>query len=61
VLATGALEHFPHFPGWQDYVGRSMFRCITCDGYENRGRDILVDGHTDAAAGDDAQVKPNAT
>ncbi len=24
-----------------------MFWCITCDGYENRGKDILVVGHTD--------------
>ncbi len=56
VLATGVLDHFPHFPGWEQYVGRSMFWCITCDGYENRGRDILVVGHTDAAAGEAMQL-----
>lgn len=56
VLATGVLDHFPHFPGWRSYVGRSMFWCITCDGYENRGRDILVVGHTDAAAGEAMQL-----
>ncbi|PZS25706.1 MAG: NAD(P)/FAD-dependent oxidoreductase [Pseudonocardiales bacterium] len=56
VLATGVLDHFPHFPGWEPYVGRSMFWCITCDGYENRGRDILVVGHTDAAAGEAMQL-----
>ncbi|MGI5357434.1 NAD(P)/FAD-dependent oxidoreductase [Streptomyces sp. CA-252508] len=56
VLATGVLDHFPHFPGWRAYVGRSMFWCITCDGYENRGRDILVVGHTDAAAGEAMQL-----
>ncbi|WP_306210631.1 NAD(P)/FAD-dependent oxidoreductase [Actinoplanes sp. RD1] len=56
VLATGVLDHFPHFPGWEQYVGRSMFWCITCDGYENRGRSILVVGHTDAAAGEAMQL-----
>ena len=56
VLATGVLDHFPHFPGWESYVGRSMFWCITCDGYENRGRNILVVGHTDAAAGEALQL-----
>lgn len=56
VLATGVLDHFPHFPHWESYVGRSMFWCITCDGYENRGRDILVVGHTDAAAGEAMQL-----
>ncbi|MGW2449043.1 NAD(P)/FAD-dependent oxidoreductase [Streptomyces sp. NPDC001675] len=56
VLATGVLDHFPHFAGWESYVGRSMFWCITCDGYENRGRSILVAGHTDAAAGEAMQL-----
>jgi len=56
VLATGVLDHFPHFPGWEAYVGRSMFWCITCDGYENRGRNILVVGHTNAAAGEAMQL-----
>lgn len=56
VLATGVLDHFPHFPHWESYVGRSMFWCITCDGYENRGRSILVVGHTDAAAGEAMQL-----
>ncbi|MGH2969080.1 MAG: NAD(P)/FAD-dependent oxidoreductase, partial [Solirubrobacteraceae bacterium] len=53
---TGVLDHFPHFPGWESYVGRSMFWCITCDGYENRGRAILVVGHTDASAGEAMQL-----
>ncbi|MEU9594751.1 NAD(P)/FAD-dependent oxidoreductase [Streptomyces sp. NPDC048193] len=56
VLATGVLDHFPHFPHWQEYVGRSMFWCIACDGYESRGRRILVVGHTDAAAGEAMQL-----
>lgn len=49
VLATGVLDHYPDFAGWESYVGRSMFWCITCDGYENRDRDVVVVGGTDTA------------
>ena len=56
VLATGVLDHYPHFPEWEGYVGTSMFWCIACDGYENRGKDILVVGHTDAAAHEALQL-----
>jgi thioredoxin reductase (NADPH) len=57
LIATGTLDHFPHFEGWEPYVGRSMFWCIACDGYENRGRRILVVGHTDSAAGEALQMR----
>ncbi|GGL60559.1 pyridine nucleotide-disulfide oxidoreductase [Streptomyces fumigatiscleroticus] len=50
ILATGVLDHFPHFAGWQTCVGRSMLWCIACDGHHNRGRRVLAVGHTDAAA-----------
>jgi thioredoxin reductase (NADPH) len=56
ILATGVLDHYPHFEGWEPCVGVSLFWCITCDGYENRGRNILVVGHTDAAAGEAMQL-----
>jgi thioredoxin reductase (NADPH) len=56
VLATGVLDHYPHFHNWESYVGTSMFWCIACDGYENKGRDILVVGHTDGAAGEALQL-----
>lgn len=56
VLATGVLDHFPHFPGWESYVGRSMFWCITCDGYSSKGKNILVIGHTNGAAGEAVQL-----
>jgi thioredoxin reductase (NADPH) len=56
LLATGVLDHYPHFLRWEEYVGTSMFWCIACDGYENRGKDVLVVGHTDAAAGEALQL-----
>jgi thioredoxin reductase (NADPH) len=57
ILATGVLDHYPHFHGWEPCVGVSLFWCITCDGFENRGRNILVVGHTDAAAGEAMQLR----
>ncbi|MFC7261316.1 NAD(P)/FAD-dependent oxidoreductase [Streptomyces lutosisoli] len=56
IIATGVLDHFPHFHGWESCVGRSMFWCIACDGYENRGKRILVVGHTDATAAEALQM-----
>lgn len=56
VLCTGVLDHYPHFHGWEQYVGHSMFWCITCDGYSSKGKNILVVGHTNAAAGEAMQL-----
>jgi thioredoxin reductase (NADPH) len=56
VLATGVVDHYPRFEGWEPCVGVSLFWCITCDGWENRGRTVLVVGHTDAAAGEALQL-----
>jgi len=38
----GVLDHFPHFPGLEGVRGRVRCLGIACDGYENRGRRILV-------------------
>jgi thioredoxin reductase (NADPH) len=56
ILATGVLDHYPHFHTWESYVGVSMFWCITCDGYESRGKKIVVAGHTNGAAGEAVQL-----
>ena len=45
VLATGVRDRFPAFPGWESYVGRSIFWCIVCDGYSTRGKRIVVTGN----------------
>ncbi|HTJ75135.1 MAG TPA: NAD(P)/FAD-dependent oxidoreductase [Acidimicrobiales bacterium] len=56
IICTGVLDHYPHFHGWEQYVGHSMFWCITCDGYSSKGKNILVIGHTNAAAGEAVQL-----
>jgi thioredoxin reductase (NADPH) len=50
ILCTGVTDHWLKFPGWQEYVGRSMFWCLTCDGYSSRGMRLLAVGNTEEAA-----------
>jgi thioredoxin reductase (NADPH) len=57
VLCTGVVDHYPHFDGWEEYVGRSMFWCITCDGYACKGERVVVLGTTDAAASEALQLR----
>ncbi|HUR51425.1 MAG TPA: NAD(P)/FAD-dependent oxidoreductase [Mycobacteriales bacterium] len=57
VLATGVTDSYPEFEGCSSYVGTSVFWCITCDGYENQGRDLVVVGNDDAAAGEALQLR----
>lgn len=50
ILATGVRDRFPEFQGSDDCIGRSMFWCIICDGYEATGKRIVVLGHEKRAA-----------
>jgi thioredoxin reductase (NADPH) len=56
ILCTGVIDHYPHFDGWEEYVGRSMFWCITCDGYASRGMRIVVLGNTNEAVSEAMQL-----
>ena len=49
ILATGVFGHFPEFPGRDECVGRSLFWCIHCDGYESIDRNVGVVGHDEEA------------
>ncbi len=49
LFATGVKDLFPRFEHWDDYVGRSLFWCITCDGYKTRNKKIIVIGQDDDA------------
>jgi thioredoxin reductase (NADPH) len=50
ILSTGVVDHWPRFQDWQEYIGRSMFWCITCDGYSSKGMRLVVAGNTEEAA-----------
>ncbi len=49
ILATGVRDPFPEFPGRDECVGRSLFWCIACDGYEAIDCSVGVVGHTEEA------------
>jgi thioredoxin reductase (NADPH) len=49
ILATGVSGHFPDFPGRDECVGRSLFWCLHCDGYESIDRVVAVVGHDEEA------------
>jgi len=50
VIATGVRDCFPEFDGWEQCVGRSLFWCINCDGYETMGHRVAVVGPDEDAA-----------
>ncbi len=57
ILATGVEDKFPRFPHWQEYVGRSLFWCITCDGHKTINKKVLVVGQDNEAVCDCLQFK----
>lgn len=48
ILATGASVATP-FPGEEDYIGRGVSYCATCDGMLYRGRTVAVIAKTQEA------------
>lgn len=45
ILATGVADRWVTFPGYEDYIGRTMHWCITCDGYEMQGERVVIAGN----------------
>lgn len=50
ILATGVIDRFPEIDDIEKYVGKSLFWCITCDGWKTKGKAIVVVGNSDEAA-----------
>lgn len=50
VLATGVTDRWVQFPGYEDFIGRTLHWCIVCDGYEMRDQRVLVVGNDDQIA-----------
>jgi thioredoxin reductase (NADPH) len=50
LFATGVTDIWPRFPRVEDWIGRQVFWCITCDGFRTQGRTVVCFGNTDEAA-----------
>jgi thioredoxin reductase (NADPH) len=50
LFATGVQDNYPQCGPLEDYIGRSVFWCITCDGYKTRGKTVTIIGNGDEAA-----------
>jgi len=51
VLATGVKDELPPVPGMTEHYGANAFHCPTCDGYEARGRRVVMLGWGAQVAG----------
>ncbi|WP_106767012.1 thioredoxin-disulfide reductase [Paenibacillus faecalis] len=49
ILSTGATAKYLGIPGEEEYVGRGVSTCATCDGFFFRNKDIVVIGGGDSA------------
>jgi thioredoxin reductase (NADPH) len=49
LIATGVLDVYPTVPDRDEYLGRSLFWCITCDGPKSAGKRMTLLGQTDDA------------
>ncbi len=50
ILATGVTDRWVTFPGYTDFIGRTMHTCIVCDGYEMAGQRVVIAGNDEHAA-----------
>ena len=50
LFATGVTDIWPRFPDVENWVGKQVFWCITCDGYRTQGKTVVCFGNSDDAA-----------
>ncbi len=50
ILCTGVRDIWPVLPNIEEYVGKTLFWCITCDGFRTRDKRVVLFGGDDDAA-----------
>lgn len=56
VLANGVADRFPDVDGFFDHYGSTVFHCPSCDGFEARGKQVVVLGWDEHVAGFAAEL-----
>ena len=56
ILATGVTDKFPLFENSKEYIGKSIFWCITCDGFQAKDKKVVVIGNDDEAASNSLEL-----
>ncbi|MCZ8519283.1 MULTISPECIES: NAD(P)/FAD-dependent oxidoreductase [Paenibacillus] len=51
LIATGVMDRFPPLPGLEERLGRSIYVCPDCDGFEVMDRHAIVLGSGEAGSG----------
>ncbi|MBW4084140.1 NAD(P)/FAD-dependent oxidoreductase [Paenibacillus sp. S150] len=51
LLATGVMDRFPELPGLIPALGKTVYVCPDCDGYEIQDRQTVLMGAGDVGAG----------
>ena len=57
ILCTGVRDHFPEFTGRDECVGKTLFWCMLCDGYEALGKRAVVLGDDEEAVATALQMR----
>ncbi|MES2461256.1 MAG: NAD(P)/FAD-dependent oxidoreductase, partial [Armatimonadota bacterium] len=50
LFATGVQDVWPDIPGIEQWIGRQVFWCITCDGHRTVDKTVVCIGNDDSAA-----------
>ncbi|CAA9577818.1 MAG: Thioredoxin reductase [uncultured Thermomicrobiales bacterium] len=50
LLATGVRDRWVEFPGYEEFIGRTIHWCIVCDGYEMQGQRVVIAGNDEHTA-----------
>ncbi|HEX4567580.1 MAG TPA: NAD(P)/FAD-dependent oxidoreductase [Vicinamibacterales bacterium] len=51
LIATGVADNIPEIPGFRELIGKGVFHCPYCDGWEVRDRPLAIYGRGARALG----------